>query len=469
MAKKWLGLWDIVLLNLVAVVSLRWLASAAAAGPGSLSLWVLAAALFFVPEGLAVAELSSRMPGEGGLYRWTKASLGDWHGFLCGWCYWVNNLLYFPSLLLYISANVAFAVQSLHPQWQVEHDTRFVTLLTVSVLWGVAGISIAGLRVGRWIQNLGGIANWGLAALVTILGGVALWMFGSANEISLATITPKLTDFSQVSFFSSLCFALAGLELVSFFGGEIRNPRRTILVSLAISAVLIVSVYISGTAGILVSVPQAQITTINGLLLPIQEVGKRLSMGWIAPVAALLLAGGGVACTLAWFAGAARVPYLVGVDRYLPKSFGTLHPRFGTPYVAIMVQTFFATVLALFATVGNTGLESAYKIMVDMCLILYFIPYCYLFIALRKLRKAEADPGAFHIPGGAFGNAVASFTGLATTVFAIALTVFPTGGAVDPVALAKTVGGTVLMIAIGAILYIRARLRVTLPEPLRQT
>lgn len=95
-----LGLRDLVLLNVVGVTSLRWLATSAAAGPSVLSLWVLAALFFFVPLGLAVAELSSRHPQQGGVYAWTKAAFGEGHGFLCGWCYWVNNLLYYPNLLM---------------------------------------------------------------------------------------------------------------------------------------------------------------------------------------------------------------------------------------------------------------------------------------------------------------------------------------------------------------------------------
>ena len=95
-----LGLRDMVLFNVVAVVSLRWLATAAAAGPSSITLWVLAAIFFFVPQGLAVSDLAARYPDEGGIYAWTKRSFGEGHGFLCGWCYWVNNILYYPNLLM---------------------------------------------------------------------------------------------------------------------------------------------------------------------------------------------------------------------------------------------------------------------------------------------------------------------------------------------------------------------------------
>src|SRR5512134_2496569 len=95
-----MGLRDLVLFNVVAVLSLRWFATAAAAGPSSLTLWVLAALFFFLPQGLAVSDLSARYPHEGGIYFWTKRTFGEGHAFLCGWCYWINNILYYPNLLM---------------------------------------------------------------------------------------------------------------------------------------------------------------------------------------------------------------------------------------------------------------------------------------------------------------------------------------------------------------------------------
>ena len=95
-----LGLRDLVLFNLVAILGIPWVATAAKAGPGSITLWLLAAALFFVPQGLAVIQLAGDLPHEGGIYAWTRKELGEAHGFVCGWCYWINNVLYYPSLLL---------------------------------------------------------------------------------------------------------------------------------------------------------------------------------------------------------------------------------------------------------------------------------------------------------------------------------------------------------------------------------
>src|SRR6266436_6242272 len=89
-----LTLRDLVLFNLVAVIGITWVATAAKAGPSALMLWLLATIFFFIPQGLAVIQLSSSFPDEGGIYAWTKRLFGEGHGFVCGWCYWINNMLF---------------------------------------------------------------------------------------------------------------------------------------------------------------------------------------------------------------------------------------------------------------------------------------------------------------------------------------------------------------------------------------
>ncbi|MFQ5709696.1 MAG: APC family permease, partial [bacterium] len=385
--KRSLGLFDIVLMNLVAIIGLRWIASAAASGPNAMVLWLLAMLLFFIPQGLTVAELSSRYPEEGGIYAWTKRAFGDFHGFVCGWCYWVNNLFYFPSLLIFVSANAAFLFAASHPEWHLDQSKVFVTTLTLSILWIVAILNFIGMQAGKWLQNIGGLANWVPAGLLILLGGVALFKYGSANAFTLKTVMPNLANTEKLSFFSEMCFAFAGLELVSVLAGEIKNPGKTITRSIVISGFFIVGVYMLGTLGVLVSIPQDQVTTVNGVLLPIQKVGNAFGLGILAVISAGFIAIAGCGGTMAWFSGASRMPYIVGVDRYLPKAFGNVHAKFNTPYVAILVQVLLATLFTLFATAGKgTGVDTAYNILVDMCLILYFIPYLYLFLTVIYLR-----------------------------------------------------------------------------------
>ncbi len=443
----------------VTVTSLRWIASAAAGGPSSLSLWVLAILCFFIPQGLAVADLSARFPEEGGLYRWTKLGFGDFHGFVCGWCYWVNNLLYFPSLLIFICATLAFSLVPLTGNHDLESNPTYVVSVTLGILWLVAGLSFLGLRYSKWLQDIGGIGNWIPAALVATLG---LWIalkYGSANAITPASLMPSLFQIEKISFFSQLCFALAGLELASFVGSEIDNPRVNFVRALIRASFFILFAYLLGTWGILVTIPQERITAVNGVILPLIEFGHKLGWPYFAPVCGFMIVLGGLGTTLAWFSGAARVPYLVGVDRYLPSWLAKQHPRWGTPHYAILVQALLSTLFTLFATYGSGRLELIYKILVDMCLILYFIPYLYLFSVMIRLRHVPGDPQASE-GGVSLSPRSRKFTGwlgLATTALAIVMTLIPTSGSVGVILVAKTFFGTAAMIGIGLFFFLRHR------------
>ncbi len=453
-----LRLWDLVGLFVVAVISLRWIAAAAAGGPSSLTLWVLAVLCFFIPQGLAVADLSARFPEEGGLYRWTKRGYGDFHGFICGWCYWVNNLIYFPSLLLYLCGSLAFSLAAFtgNPEW--ETNSTFVVLVTLGTLWLVAGLSLLGLRYSKWVQNIGGLGNWVPAALIFFIGLWVALKYGMANPLNTATLLPPLNEWARLGFFAQMCFALAGLELVSFLGAEVQNPKKNLVAALGRASFFVLFAYMAGTWGILATVPQEKITAVNGVILPLIELGTKIHWPALAPVCALLIAIAGVGTTMAWFSGAARVPYVVGVDRYLPAWLGKTHPRFKTPHYAILLQAVVSTLFTVFATLGNSRLENIYKVLVDMCLILYFIPYLYLFLTLIHLRldKGVADEDSFLLSpkGRKFWGRV----GLATTTLAIVMTLIPAEGHGWRL-LFKTVAGTGAMIGIGLYFFLREKER----------
>src|SRR5512135_195350 len=174
-----LGTSDLVLLNIAAIVGLRWLSTAAQIGPSSLVLWILGLACFFIPLALAVIELSSRLPGEGGLYLWAKAAFGDVHGFIAGWTYWIANLVFFPSALLF-SAGVSVHIGG--DRWiALATDDSYNLIYCLTVLWIATGLSILGLERAKWLQNIGGIATWIAAALILAAGAPAAFRFGPAT------------------------------------------------------------------------------------------------------------------------------------------------------------------------------------------------------------------------------------------------------------------------------------------------
>src|SRR3954454_20910073 len=185
--RRVLRLPDLVLFNLVAVLGLRWLATAAKAGPSALALWLLAALFFFVPQGLVVTELASRFPQEGGIYQWTKRALGEKHGYVCGWCYWINNVLYYPNLLISTAVIATFVIgkgeSGLASNW------TYVLSATLVCLWLAVLMNIVGVGTGKWLQNAGGIGSY-IPGIILIALGAAFVLMGkpSANPITRANI-----------------------------------------------------------------------------------------------------------------------------------------------------------------------------------------------------------------------------------------------------------------------------------------
>ncbi len=226
-----LGRRDLVLLFVVAVFNLNVVPSIAANGGVTIWLWIISLVLFFWPQGIAVIELAHRYPGEGGVYLWAKEVFGDFHGFLSGWCYWTNNMLYVPTVMLYF---VGVSVYVLGPSHLGLADNKlFASITSLTLLALLTLLNIAGLGVGKWINNVGAIGTF-IAAAVLIGLGLVIWTrFGSTITASDFKI-PANPRFVMNSF-GVICFGLVGLELASVMGDEIQGPSRSSSLSASMS------------------------------------------------------------------------------------------------------------------------------------------------------------------------------------------------------------------------------------------
>jgi amino acid transporter len=420
------------------------------------SLWILAALLFFVPQGLAVSHLASRYPNEGGIYFWTKRSFGEGHAFLCGWCYWVNNILYYPNLLMSTAVVGTYVIG--RGGTGMEGDWSYVLPATLGALWLAVGINIVGLRTGRWLQNLGAIGTYLPGILIVGLGAYAALTRPPATPMTLDTLVPDLGDWSSLNLWASIAFAFAGLELCAVLGDEIRDPRRTLPRSILISAPLIAFLYIAGTVSVLWLVPTGEVNIVSGFLQAL-HVGANdagVALAWLAPAAAAMYVIGNIGGVGAWITGPARVAFVIGLDRYFPPAFGKVHPRWKTPYVAILVQATLASLFLLISVLGRgTTVERAYLVILDTMLLVYFIPYIYLFLCylIDRLRGAGRTP----MTGRALAAAI-GLSGLVLTLLAMAIATVPPGGTEQPwLFRLKVIGGAGAVVLLGGAVYLRGR------------
>jgi len=445
-----LTLRDVVLFYVVAIVGLRWLSTAAAAGPSALVIWLIAAVALFLPLAFATIELAARHPEEGGIYVWVRHAFGDFAGFMTAWLYWVSNLVYLPGALYFLAGNALFIGGS---RWQALSNSPayYIAVSIVGVTIGI-GLNTIGLAVGKRLHNLGGQATWVTVAVLCALGGIALVRFGSATDFGHGALQPS-TKLSDIYFWTTIAFAFSGFEAASLMGEEIQDARRLVPRAVVISGIVIAAIYVLGTTAILVSLPSSEVGGIQGILQAIDSVARRAGMPWLSPLVALLVTIAALGATSAWLAATARLIFVTGVDRYLPPVFARVHPRWGTPVAALVVQGVGATLFALLGQLGSS-VKTAYDFLVSMGVITYFVPYLFMFGALLKAQREPLPAGARGAPGGAPMAIVMSVLGMATLAISIVLAVFPPGeGSSGSI---RVMVATLLVTGLGVALYLRA-------------
>lgn len=454
--RRVLGLGDLVLFYTIAIVGLRWIPTAATLGAASITLWLLCFVFFFLPLSFTVTELSSRYPEEGGIYVWVKQSFGTFNAFMAGWCYWVTNIFVFPAVLLFGASNLVNAIPALS-----KYSASKVPLVVLGCLavFIAVTLNIVGLNIGKWLHNTGGLVGTWLSALILIVIGLIAWLkFGTATDFSLTSLRPKLTGTADVLLLSNLAFAFAGLESASTMSGEVRNPKRNIPRALLLAGAGITFIYVIGTVSLLLALPPASTSQLVGITDAIKTVGSRavgLAFGTVLGlVAALLLFIAELGNVGAWMAAIARLPYVAGTDGLLPRAFTHLHPRWRTPYLALLAGGSGIALLLIGSLAGQRA-EQAYRLLINVSVILYFIPYLYMFAALIVLQKEAAERHVIRVPGGSIGAYVAGAVGFLVTAVSILLSFLPAIGVDNQlVFVAKIIGSVGVVLGIGITVFL---------------
>jgi amino acid transporter len=448
--KRVMGFRDLLLFYVVTGVSLRWIATAAAAGPSSIIIWIGAWLVFYTPLALSVIELSSRYPNEGGIYIWSKRAFGDFSGFMTAWTYWTCNLPYFPAVLYFAASNALYIRPG---SWaHLSSSTTFFIVFSVLALAVATLLNLFGLDVGTWLHNLGALAMWIPVGIIIAMGAVAWHRYGAATSFTVHSMTPR-THLNDIIFWSVLTYAFAGSETASLMGDEIKNSRRAIPWALFLGGVTVTLCYIGGTIGMLLALPASQVGNLQGLMQAISSTAHRVGFDGVIPFAAFLIALSNIGAAGAYLAAVARLPFVAGIDRFLPPAFGALHPRWKTPWVGLLTQFAIGTIFIFLGQAG-TSIKGAYDVLVSMGVITYFIPYLYLFAAMFKLQSEPAGSDVIRVPGGKPVAYAVSIVGLVTTILTIAVSVLPPPDEPNkPLAVFKIVGGCGALVLIGMWLY----------------
>jgi glutamate:GABA antiporter len=447
---------DLVLFYVVSGLSVRWAATAAAAGPSILVVWIAALTCFFIPLAASVMELSSRLPDEGGLYVWTREAFGDFSGFLAAWTYWMSNLPYFSGVLYFGAASTLFAFGA---RGRTLGATPWY-YLAFSIFWlgTITLLNIRGVDAGKWLNNISSLGGLIPMAVLLLLAAGSYLKFGPAIKYPLTSFAPHWTVDNAV-FWSSVFFAFSGLEAASAMGGEIENPRRVIPWAILVGGAILAFAYIGGTGALLVALPPDAVGGPDGFVNGIRALSSRLGIEWLLAPVALLVGLNAVGGAAAYLSSTSRLPFVAGIDHYLPSAFGKIHPQYRTPWVAIGVYGLAGIAVALLGQAG-ASVRSAYDVLVAMGILSFFLPYLFLFAAMIKLQGRRAGPEVRRVPGGKPVAILLASVGLGSTALTIVLSAFPAHDDPNkPLAVAKVVGGTMILVGAGVGVFLLERRR----------
>lgn len=438
--RRELGLFDLTLLLVIAVVNINTIPVIAAAGWRTITLWILAFVLFLIPQGMAVAEFGKQYPGEGGIYLWTREMFGDFHAFISGWCYWTNNLFYFPSVLFILVGVLVYAGGKTAVDLAASRE--FMAMSSLAILIFITALHIRGLGIGKWLNNIGAFGTWFGLGMLVIIGITVLTRYGkAATPLSPSAFMLSFKEYTDYSTFSIMLYSIVGLELGSVMGDEIKDVTKIIGKAALMAGTICILLYLVGSAAILIAVPAAEIGAIQGLMQAVALVATDLKMSFMIPIISVLLALAVMGVCSAWIAGAARVPFVMGLDVYLPSVLGNTHPKWGTPYVSLLVQCVLSGIF-IFLSLYGASVGQAYRILLSSSVVIQLIPFLYLFLGLWKLGRRR----------------VVAVLGFIASAFGILFVFVPSLTETDVLGFElKVIGSSAVMLGLAIVFYVIGR------------
>jgi glutamate:GABA antiporter len=375
--KKELGLFDLVLSQVVFVVGTFWVGWAARLGNEQNFFWILAIVTFYLPLAAAVIFLNRLMPLEGGLYQWAKLAFNEFIAFMVGWNLWVFAISILAGIGLVVSTNISY---SIGPSAAGMKDSKiWILAISLVLVIGMVIAAMRGLGLGKWIHNVGAVVHLATFAMLILLPFV---VFSGASGGTYRPFVMQFPTFSEynINVCSKLALgALTGFEYIAILAGETRSPARNIGRSVVIASPIIALMFILGTSSVLAFVPRDQVDVI-GPIPQTLSIGFR-ALGWVGAIGSIAILGitvRSIALMSIYFAGNTRLPMVAGWDRLLPSWFSRLHSKYKTPVNSIL---FVGAVTMVLAVLSNMGVQAqeAFQLIDNAGGIFYALTYLVLF------------------------------------------------------------------------------------------
>ncbi|MEY2556929.1 MAG: glutamate:GABA antiporter [Verrucomicrobiota bacterium] len=445
--KKPLGLFDLVLTQILFVVGSAWVGTAAKLGQAHLFFWLLAILLFYIPQAAVVIYLNRRMPLEGGIYQWAKLGFNEFAGFMVAWNLWLLSITVIALGGMFLTTNLSYALGP-GAAW-MPNNKWCVSLISFALVAGLGWTGVRGLSLGKWIHNIGAFAMLLVYGALIFLPLLAMARGELKTYQPLQLVAPAISVFYCFNIFSKLAVgALSGFEYVAILAGETRSPGRDIGRSVVIASPVIALMFILGTSSVLTFIGSNPIDLIGPVPQTLRlGLGSFPIAGAIASIGILLMTARSISSTSVHLTGSSRLPMVAGWDQLLPGWFSRLHPRYKTPVNSIVFVGAITLVIAIASQIG-AGIQEAFQLVDNAANVFYGIVYLMLF--------AIPIAGAGAIRSGApIWLRIAAISGAAVSLIAIFFTVYPIIDVPNPLMFgAKIAAATIIANAIGVGIYI---------------
>ena len=445
-SKKVLSVFSLVMINVIAVDSLRTLPITAKLGLTLVSYYLVAAFAFFIPVALVAAELATAYPSTGGIYIWVREAFGKRAAFITIWLQWIYNVVWYPTILAFIAATIAYLFAP-----ELANNKFYLLSTIITLFWFFTFLNCFGMRVSSIISIIGASVGTLLPMVGIIILGL-FWMYqGRPLEVGYPTSWfPNFSSLGNLSLFSAVLFGLLGMEMSAVHAEEVKNPQRDYPRALLFSTIIIFSTLVLGSLAIVIVVPDNKMSVVSGFIDAYAIFFNAYNMPWMTSVTAICIIIGGISGVSAWIIGPTKGLLVAARDGSIPIQFAQVNRR-GAPVKILITQGFIFTLLSTVFILFDS-INAAYWLLSELCAQMALLVYVFMFSAAIKLRYTSPDrPRPYKIPGGKFGMWLVAGTGtlccLATIIIGF---VPPTQIPVDNVLFfeAFLIGGLVIFVIV---------------------
>jgi amino acid transporter len=405
--KRVLSVFSLVMINVIAVDSLRTLPLSASLGISLVSYYLVAAFAFFIPVALVAAELATAFPKTGGLYVWVKEAFGLRAGFITIWLQWIYNIVWYPTILAFIAATIAYLFAP-----SLANHKLFLLITILILFWIFTLLNCFGMKISSIVSTLGALIGTLLPMLGIIILGLVWWLQGQPIQIPPhASWLPDFSSLGNLPLFSAVLFGLLGMEMSAVHAEEVKNPQRDYPRALLYSTILIFSTLVLSSLAIVIVVPVAQLSVVSALIDAFAIFFNAYHIPWMILITAFCIILGGLSGVSAWIIGPTKGLLVSAQDGSLPAGFAKTN-RYGAPVRILIVQgLLFSLLSTLFILVDS--INTAYWMLSDLCAQMALLVYVFMFAAAIKLRYSHPhQKRSYRIPGGLIGMWLVAGIGL---------------------------------------------------------